>query len=489
MLVELGLVEQRYNAVKDVLEGSLSVTEVAQRYGVARQTLHDWLRRYASGGLPGLVDRSCKPARCPHQMTPEVEVATVEMRREHPDWGPRRIVWELRRAGVEPVPGKSSVYRALVRHGLVDAKRRARRRSDYRRWERMRAMELWQMDIVGGLRLADGTELSIVTGIDDHSRFCVCARAIRRATAEPVCDALMHALNTHGLPESILTDNGKVFTGRFTAKSAVVRFDRICRENGVKHLLTAPYSPTTTGKIERLHKTLRKELVRDRVFQDIDDAQRALDEWVEKYNNERPHQAIGDVPPNERFRFAFNDVAPATPETEGPVIELQQPEEKRPPGITRWVDQVGKISVATFDYHVGQVFAGQHVEVVVRGGLVEILHNGVLVAMHVQKRKARPSTPLRAGQPRKPRQATAGQAVKRIVDERGVVYFAGTPYRAGRAHVGKTLEVSVVGGSVQLAHEGAVIRVHAARHDPAKEYGAFAVPKGRPPRKRRQQAA
>ena len=86
-----------------------------------------------------------------------------------------------------PLPGRSSVYRALVRHRLVDPKKRRRKREDYRRWERGRAMELWQMDVMGRVHLADGREMKVVTGIDDHSRFVVCAAVVARATARPVC--------------------------------------------------------------------------------------------------------------------------------------------------------------------------------------------------------------------------------------------------------------------------------------------------------------
>jgi transposase len=130
VLVELGLVEQRYRAVLEVLEGA-PVTEVARRYGVTRQSVHEWLRRYASrGGLAGLADRSSRPASCPHQMPAVVEASVVAMRRAHPAWGPDRIRWQLARDGVAPVPGRSSVYRALVRHQLVDPKKRRRRRED-----------------------------------------------------------------------------------------------------------------------------------------------------------------------------------------------------------------------------------------------------------------------------------------------------------------------------------------------------------------------
>jgi transposase-like protein len=182
VLVELGLVEQRYRAVMEVLDGA-SVTDVALRNGVVRQTVHKWVRRYANHGLAGLADRGSKPESCPHQMAAVVEARIVELRRTHPAWGQRTILFHLAKEGVEPLPALSSVYWALVRHGLVEPTKRRRRRQDYKRWERSRAMELWQMDIVGRFHLADGTEVSMVSGVDDHSRFCVCARLVARATA------------------------------------------------------------------------------------------------------------------------------------------------------------------------------------------------------------------------------------------------------------------------------------------------------------------
>jgi len=95
-----------------------------------------------------------------------------------------------------------------------------------------------------------------------------------------------------------------VFTGRFGPGTGEVLFDRICRENGVRHLLTAPRSPTTTGKVERFHKTLRSEFLRGRVFAALAQAQAELDEWVAHYNTERPHQGIGMTPPAQRFALA-----------------------------------------------------------------------------------------------------------------------------------------------------------------------------------------
>jgi transposase-like protein len=107
MLVELGVVQQRYQAVLEVLEGA-SVTDVARRYGVARQTVHEWLRRYGAEGLRGLADRSSRPLSCPHQMGPVVEARVVEMRRAHPGWRPRTILVWLEPEAVLPLRGHRS---------------------------------------------------------------------------------------------------------------------------------------------------------------------------------------------------------------------------------------------------------------------------------------------------------------------------------------------------------------------------------------------
>ena len=96
MLQELSVVEQRYLAVREVLDGA-KVTDVATRYGVDRRTVHRWLVRYATEGLAALSDRSSRPDRCPHQIAPEIEARIVELRRAHPGWGPRTIGSKLRR--------------------------------------------------------------------------------------------------------------------------------------------------------------------------------------------------------------------------------------------------------------------------------------------------------------------------------------------------------------------------------------------------------
>jgi transposase len=128
MLRELRVSEMRYRAVLEVLDGAV-ISGVARQYGVSRQTVHAWLRRYArDGAVLNLEDRSSRPHGCPHQMAPALEAQVLVLRDAHPRWGPTRIVYELAREGVVAVPGRSSVYRALVRNGRIDPARRRRRR-------------------------------------------------------------------------------------------------------------------------------------------------------------------------------------------------------------------------------------------------------------------------------------------------------------------------------------------------------------------------
>ena len=299
--------------------------------------------------------------------------------------------------------------------------------------------------------------------------------------------ALAEALRRHGVPEQILTGNGKVFTARFGRGPGPVMFDRICTDNGIRHLLTAPYSPTTTGKVERLHKTMRAEFFtpRDGMFATVEELQAALDGWVSEYNTARPHQSCGGRPPIERFRLAGRPVIPddsaaqAAPAPAGPAAAA-----RRPAGVSRWVNAHGKISLAGFSYNVGATYAGEPVEAVVSRGLVDILHAGVVVATHAQRlRDDQADRAPRAPAARRARDATAGVTVTRLADAAGVVSFAGTPYAAGRRWARTAIDVSIVAGSVQLSKDGQVIRVHPIRHDRARELGAFANPKGRPHRK------
>src|SRR6478736_1060780 len=289
----MSVVELRLDAVRAVLAGA-RVTEVAAEAGVSRQSVHAWIGRYLVEGVAGLADRSHRPPGCKHQTPGSVEVRVVELRREHPRWGAKRIRMELLRApgpwsgevaaGVT-VPSTATINRILRRKDMVTPRPRKRPRDSYVRFERPGPMQLWGIDIVGGIRLVDVTtgvvrEAKIVTGVDDHSRYCVMAAVVERATARAVCLAFAQALAAFGVPEEVITDNGKQFTDRFSRYGPTrgeVLFDKICRKNGITHRLTAPASPNQNGKVERFHGTFRPEISEAGPFTSVEAAQAAVD--------------------------------------------------------------------------------------------------------------------------------------------------------------------------------------------------------------------
>ena len=372
MLVELSVVEQRYQAVLAVVQDGWKVVEVADRLGVSRQTVHNWIARYEQGGLAALADHSKRPNTCPHQTDAEVEAAICELRREHPGWGPRRIEHQLARSGIDRVPGRSSIYRCLRRHGLIELRRRRKRREEFRRWERERPMQLWQMDVMGGVELQDGTELKVVTGVDDHSRFCVAAGLVRRATSRAVCQVLADSLQRHGVPDEILTDNGTCFTGHFGPNPVEVLFDRILRENGISHRHTAVHSPTTTGKIERFHQSLRREFLADRTFVSLEQAQRELDRWVQDYNTTRPHQALDMATPAERFRLS-----PLSKDAVS--VAIDEHEDQAGQWVLRRTGSNGYVSVDNQAFSVGNAFKGELVDVFVDATTIQVWSKNHLV--------------------------------------------------------------------------------------------------------------
>src|ERR1035437_71084 len=389
--MELSKMEQRYDAVLGVIRDGFTVTEVARKFGVSRQTVHVWLARYEEGGLEALADRSHRPVSSPAQIDPRVESRVLELRRHHPSWGQIRLEHQLRKEGFEPVPSASSIYRALKRHGLIEEKSRRKKLPTYKRWERGRPMELWQMDVVGGVLLEDGTECKILTGIDDHSRFMVCAGIMTRAIGRQVCGHFAAALEQYGPPEEMLTDNGKVFTNRFGLTPSEVLFDRICRDNGINHLLSAPFSPTTTGKIERFHRTLRHEFLTARVFSSLDQAQGELDEWIHDYNTERPHQSLKMATPSQRF-YDRRDQVPTPP------LNLKALEDR---GGDDWVSRTisinGIISVSNQVFSCGKQRSGHLVDVHVLDNLLQVWDGNELIKTvprttkgEIRKKKAEP---------------------------------------------------------------------------------------------------
>jgi transposase InsO family protein len=468
------------------------VTEVAERYGVSRQSVHTWLVRYRREGIAGLEDRSHRVHDHPWRIPAEVEELVCELRRGHPGWGPRRLVFEMGRRGRQVT--RSTVYRALVRNRLVEPKSRRRRRKDYRRWERGTAMELWQLDVTASAFLASGAEVKIVTGVDDHSRFCVIARAVMRATARPVCLAFVEAMRIYGVPEEVLTDNGKVFTGRFHKPGVPVEvlFDKICRENGITHRLTKIHSPTTTGKIERLHQTLQRELLDVHgPFDGIEELQAALEAWREDYNTDRPHQSLAMAFPASRFTPASSPLElriPAQltvstgqpespPSAPGPLPASSLPVQAVPPGsdaggtgqpaveVDRVVPASGNVWIGGQQVWLGPALSGRRITLWIDAVSLHVLLDGTRIKTLPSRLGTTELSRLAAGgaRPAGPSPLPVGTGavieVDRTVNATGLISLADQQVGVGSPLAGQRVTLRMEGPLMAvLGHDGTLLR-------------------------------
>jgi transposase InsO family protein len=482
MLVELSVMEQRYHAVMEVISGA-PVTEVAARYGVTRQAVHNWIGKYNTEGLAGLGDHSHRPLFQPRQLAADIEALICQLRGAHRRWGPRRLAYELAKAGVTPVPSLSTVYRVLVRHGLVAARKRKRRRQDYKRWQREAPMQLWQMDITASVFLTDGTELKLISGIDDHSRFCVIATVVRRATARAVCRAFVTAMRTYGIPDEVLSDNGKQFTGRFgKPRPAEVLFERICRGNGIRQLLTKPYSPTTTGKIERWHQTLQTEFLNDAgPFGSIEEAQAAVDGWREEYNHRRPHQSLDMAAPADKFRpasacdglelWAPADLQPVAAPVPEPDPAQPAPEPAGWPDaieVERVVPPSGNMTVGPQQFWLGTSRVGQQVSFWIDTTTVHMSIDGWriktvpsrLAAVDLARLRhngARPAGPPPAGPAPGALAATSCVEVQRLVNSAGIVTLGNQVIQVGSPLAGQRARIRLDGSVMHVISQDGLL--------------------------------
>jgi transposase InsO family protein len=484
-LVELSVMEQRYRAVLEV-EAGCPVTEVAERFGVSRQSVHTWIKRYRAGGLAALADRSHRPVSCPQRTDAEVEAVVCEIRRMHPRWGPARLAHELQRRGITPVPSQATIYRILVRHQLIVPGQRRRPRSSYTRWQREAPMQLWQLDIMGGVFLAHGTEVKLVSGIDDHSRFIVIAHLVPRASARAVCRAFAAALARHGAPEEVLTDNGKQFTGRFTRpRPTEVLFEKICRDNGITTRLTKVRSPTTTGKVERWHRTVREEfLAACDPFPTLAHAQAALDAWVEDYNTARPHQSLQNATPASLFHTRTGQAEPeplplTLPAQLAPVpasAPAPTPGASTPPAPLTCVEYAvtvppsGNLGACGRQIWLGPARAGQQLTVWVNRTTLHLFDGDTPLRTHPVSLTERDLARLlaRGAKPGRPAPANAlppgglptdaAVEVDRTVNHAGCISLGGHQLSVGLPLAGKRVTARIDATLVHIHHAGVLIR-------------------------------
>ena len=288
-------------AVLKVVSSQLSATAAAAQYGISRGHLHRLLQRYRDGGFDGLEPRSRRPHTSPHGISDAVRARIVALRTELAagglDAGPATIAWHLGRDGL-PVPSTSTIRRILHAAGLVVPEPRKRPRSSWIRFEAAAPNEVWQSDFTHW-RLAGGTEVEIISWLDDHSRYLLNCSACRRVSGDDVVATFTAAGDAHGWPAATLTDNGAVYTSRFTGGRN--GFEYLLAWLGVRKKNGAPGHPQTQGKVERFQQTLKRWLGRQPAARDLAGLQAQLDAFRAVYNEQRPHRAVGRRTPSEAY--------------------------------------------------------------------------------------------------------------------------------------------------------------------------------------------
>jgi transposase InsO family protein len=298
-------------AVLQIVSKQLTVTAAAAEFGISRRHLHRLLVRYREGGLDALEPRSRRPRSSP-QATPEhVRGRVVELRAEliagGSDAGPVTIAWHLEQDGLKP-PAPATISRILHQAGLITPEPRKRPRSSYARFEAAQPNETWQSDVTHW-RLSDGADVEILNWLDDHSRYLLSSTVHQPVTGDAVVAVFLDVVDDHGPPASTLTDNGSVYTSRFTGGRNA--FEYLLPLLGVRQKNGSPGHPQTQGKIERFHQTQKRWLAARPAVRTLAELQRQLDEFQEHYNEQRPHRALYRRTPGQAYRQTPK-AAPAT---------------------------------------------------------------------------------------------------------------------------------------------------------------------------------
>jgi transposase InsO family protein len=327
-----------------------NIRALCRRYGISSRTAYKWLARYREQGPAGLDDQSRRPATSPGQTPAAMTQLIVETRQAHLMWGGRKIKAYLERAGHLHVPAASTVTAILRRQGQIAAAESAKHRA-WQRFERAAPNELWQMDFKGPFALANGETCHPLTVLDDHSRFLVGLRACANQQQVTVQSQLTLVFQDYGLPGAMLMDNGTTWASvetehRLTALTAWLMRLGI----GIVH--GRPAHPQTQGKDERLHRTLKSELLTHQPFADWPTCQQQFDAWRQSYNCERPHEALTLGVPADHYQASSRPFPAQLP----PIVY-------GPGDGIRKVQKGGRIDFRSQTVKVGKAFVGQPVAV------------------------------------------------------------------------------------------------------------------------------
>lgn len=297
---ELGRLEQRIAMLRDYDTGALSVSELCRLYGVSRETFYVWRARREAGDSDWFADRSHAPACSPHRTSGEAVAAVIAAKRRFPRFGPKKVkAWLERTRPDARWPAASTISDILKREGLVDARSRRRRAVELGGVESA-ALEPnaeWACDFKGWFRTRDGERCDPLTITDSASRYLIDVRIAEPAVAG-VRPVFARAFEEHGLPGAIRSDNGSPFgsSGAGGLTRLTVWFVKL----GIQPRFTRPGSPQDNGRHERMHRTLKDDTARP-PSASLSEQQARFDAFRTHYNEERPHEALGQQPPASRW--------------------------------------------------------------------------------------------------------------------------------------------------------------------------------------------
>lgn len=288
-------------AVTAVLVEGRSLRSVAASTGRSKSWVQRHVALYREGGEEALVARKRGPATAANRTACEVEDAIVAMRKHLSDQGldagARTIGYHLTSSGT-PTPALATIHRVLQRRGFVTPQPQKRPRNSWIRFESDLPNETWQSDMTHW-QLEDASGVEIINFIDDYSRAVLCSSVVKVAKAADVVRLFFDTAALYGLPASVLSDNGAIYTSTYRESHSGLEIDLALLGITFKH--GKPYHPQTQGKVERYHLTLKKWLRKQPPAQSIDELQHQIDRFVRYYNEERPHQARG-CPPMHAWR-------------------------------------------------------------------------------------------------------------------------------------------------------------------------------------------
>lgn len=298
------------------IEG-LSQAEAARRYKVSESAVSRLITRYSAEGDTAFEPRSRRPHISPNRVSDvlnqQIANLRVQLVKDGLDAGPVTIQWHLQQHH-NLIVSVSTIRRRLIAAGLVEPNPKKKPKRKFIRFAADLPNETWQSDFTH-IWLANRTDTETITWLDDHSRYALHVSCHRRVTGNIVLDTFNRTVDKHGMPASVLTDNGLVYTARFAGfRGGRNQIETRLAELNITQKHTRPNHPTTTGKVERFQQTMKKWLTAHPPANTLTDLQTLIDEFVDIYNHRRVHTSIGKVTPSVAYRRLPKD----QPSTDGP---------------------------------------------------------------------------------------------------------------------------------------------------------------------------